>query len=490
MSEESELREKAIKRGEVDFLFFCKYFLPKYFNCEMASFHKELAKLPLSDLKDVVIAAPRYHGKSTFFSVALPIWCVCYKKFSPVLLISATLGLAETWVKNIKAEFEANEIILEHFGDMRGEPWAVNELWFKNGFRLRASGRGQQVRGWHYGLVIADDLEDDDLVRSETQMNQFQDWFNRALYNTLDDKAKLFYIGTMLAPNCFLKQLMEKRGWNRFYYQAYVDGIEDEAHVLFPGKWSHEGLQVKKQNDPYSFAMEFMNNPVPEEDKRFKPEWFQFYENLPGGLRVFMTIDPSLSMRKRADKTAMITCGVDSAGQIFVIDVYNALNNPDVLVEEVFRLNRTFNPFKIGIEVVVFQRMLQKYLEDKAIQKNIYLPIEALKTDTRTTKQMRIMSLIPYFSDMKVFMRKDQYNLIQQLKEFSPNNLNMKDDMIDAFAYQVQMWTKPGYSGAQTMLTGEALQKALQKRYMQNLFKDEDTIPMTRGYRSNFICGK
>lgn len=491
-NERQEELELAKETGRNDMEFFSQYFLGKQHSCEPSEFHRDIWKMLLGNEAKSVVAAPRHHGKSTICSFDFPIHCGCYGYNRPVLLISNTASFAEKWLTDVKTEFEQNEAILEVFGDLRGAIWRTDELWFSNGAKLFARGRGMQVRGQHYGKVICDDLESNELCRSDVQMMQYKEWFDRELLYTLDPESQMLYIGTMIAPNCFLKELMGKPNWKSFFYQAYKGGIENPEQVLFPARWPHEKLQEFKRQNPYAFAMEMMNLPVPDEDKRFKPEWFQFYDTPPTGLRTFITIDPSISAKHRADRSAIVVCGIDHNGDIYVLDCYNATNDPHILVEEIFRFNRTYNPFKIGIEVVAFQKMLKIYIEEKARERGIYLPIEELKTDTRQNKAMRISGLIPYFADLKVFLKKGQYDLIQQLREFSPNLMNMHDDAIDALAYQVQLWLKPGYTNLQRTLTAEEWAERQQKRFIQNMLNDtsEDDGCISVGYKGNMMVGE
>jgi predicted phage terminase large subunit-like protein len=483
--------EEILKYGENDLEWFAKYFLSKQHKNDFATFHKDICQMLFSGESKAVVAAPRHHGKSTICSFDFPVHCGCYGYPRPVLLISNTSTFAEKWLTDVKTEFETNEAILEVFGDLRGDVWRTNELWFKNGAKLFARGRGQQVRGWHYGKVICDDLEDNELVRSDLQMTQFEEWFDRELLYTLDPDSQMLYIGTMVSPNCFLKKLMGHQSWKPYFYQAYKEGIEKEGNELFPARWPHTKLQEFKKHNPYAFAMEMMNLPVPDEDKRIKPEWLQFYNSAPEGLRVFVTIDPSISTRKRADPSAIVVCGIAPNGDIYVLDVYNATNDPHVLVEEIFRINRTYNPFKIGIEVVAFQKMLKIYIEEKAKERGIYLPIEELKTDTRVNKQMRISGLIPYFAEMRVFLKQGQYSLIQQLRDFSPNQLNMHDDAIDALAYQIQLWVKPGYSTAGQKISGEEWMRRQQEKFIKKMLKDDDDDGIIKsGYLGDMALGE
>ena len=489
--------ELAIKRGETDFLFFCLTFLPKQFSLEPGEFHIDLCAIPTGKSDWNVIVVPRHHGKSTIFSFALPIWLACYNKepLLPILLISETGDLAEKWLNAVKNEFETNELLISAFGNMKGDKWSARNIETATGCVIVARGAGQQARGYHWKVIVCDDLEGSESNRSELQLDYLREWFDRDLFYTIDAQSRIYYIGTVISPNCHildLKKRSEVSGseWKSYWLTAYRGGVESEANAIFPAKWNHSALQKLKGNNPFAFAQEMMNEPVPDSDKRFKPEWIKFYDVPPNALRIFTTIDPSLSVKKRADKTAIVTCGLASDGSIWVLDVYNSINDPRVLVEEIFRINKLFAPYKIGLETVVFQKMLKIYLEEKALERGIYLPIEELRPDKGESKQMRIMSLIPFFAEGRVFIKRGQYSLLQQLREFSPNLLNMKDDVIDALSYQMQLWARPGSNVAFNKLSPDEWMKLQQAKAVQKMISGEDDIQTIGiGYRGEMTLG-
>lgn len=466
---------------------FCRLFLKEHFNLKPAGFHQELfddCQNPL--ILTEAIVAPRYHAKSTIFSFGLPIWAACYEKYKNILLISATLALAEDWVRKIKREFEENSLLIAAFGDLRSDKWASNEIRVA-GTNIIARGRGQQVRGYHYDLVIADDLEDDELVRSEVMMAQFEDWFDRALYNTIDDKAKLFYIGTILSESCFLKKLLKKEGWARRYYQAYREGIEKEGYELWPEKWPHESLQRKKLNNSFAFALEFMNDPQRAHERKFREEWFQYYDSLPQNLRVTVTIDPAVSVKKQSDRSAIVTCGTDEFGNIYILDVVNELLEPKDLYARVMTIYKLYAPFKVGVEVVAAQKLFKPYMEEAAQRGGIHLRLEEIKTERSMSKEERIfLNLSPYFSNGKIWLKRGQFDLINQLRSF-PNGVH--DDIIDALAYQIGIILK---AFKEVVKTPEQLAKEREIARIKEIFtpdKAETTYSRT-GYRAGVTVGE
>lgn len=485
-----EINDKAVKTCETNIAAFAKYFLPQYHPLPFAPFHKELFNVMFMPNGNYVIVAPRNHAKSTLFLLDIPIWAVCYKKYRNILLVSASMDFTVQWLKKIKAEFELEGgVLTECFGNMIGQSWTNFELKFSNGCTIYAKGRGQQTRGPHYDLVIADDLEDNELVRSPVQMEYFRDWFDRELYGTLEPDAKFINTGTIISQGCHLRDLVEKPNYKSFYYQAYIDGVEKEGNELWKARWTHNKLQTIKSNNPYAFALEYQNNPLSDGSLRFSLEWIQWYSTSPDRLNITMTIDPAVSTKTRADKTAILVMGIDPIGNMYVLDYVNAQIDTSALVNEVFRLNEIWKPRKIGLETVIFQKMLKTYLEEEARRRGIYLPIEGLDTETSKSKSVRIMALIPYFVSGKVFLKRSQLALVDQIKSFPDAS---SDDLLDALAYQLQIMWKPAMEKQIVRMSAEEIQKWFNKQQVDILFggnKEKGKVSNT-GFRSNFIVGK
>ena len=68
--------------------------------------------------------------------------------------------------------------------------------------------------------------------------------------------------------------------------------------------------------------------------------------------------------------------------------------------------------------------------------RGIVFPIKDLETSTRISKQARIRSLQPKFEDKKIFLRKTQLSLIDQILRFPqiPH-----DDLLDALKSQMEI---------------------------------------------------
>jgi len=73
------------------------------------SFHKEIWELVTSENKQVAIAAPRYHAKSTAVTHAYTLASVLFREARYVLIVSDTVSQAIQFLGDIKKELLDNE---------------------------------------------------------------------------------------------------------------------------------------------------------------------------------------------------------------------------------------------------------------------------------------------------------------------------------------------------------------------------------------------
>jgi hypothetical protein len=143
---------------------------------------KDLKDASINRPKRIAIAAPRGHAKTTLVSLAYVLWCAVYAREQYILLISATKELAAGLLKNVKNELQTNSLLLQDFPEVcyppgarpAPKPWRDNQIVLRNKVAFKALGANQAVRGTKHGpfrptLIVVDDLEDQEQVRSWTK---------------------------------------------------------------------------------------------------------------------------------------------------------------------------------------------------------------------------------------------------------------------------------------------------------------------------------
>jgi predicted phage terminase large subunit-like protein len=188
-----------------------------------------------------------------------------------------------------------------------------------------------------------------------------------------------------------------------------------------------------------------MNDPIPDQDATFQRQWLQYFdiEDMRAKeMTKVLTIDPAISLEKTADFTAMVVTGIDTFGNIFVLDGIREKLTPSQLIDKVFQLSEIWHPNSVGIETAVYQKAIAYSLRDEQAKRHRYLPIVELKPEARN-KDLRIKGLQPQYQAMKIFHRRNHPltpYLENELRAF-PRGIH--DDVIDAFSYSLDLLFPP-----------------------------------------------
>ena len=155
-----------------DVTFFLKDCFPHIYSNDFAKYHYEIFDI-LKNNKKIGLAAARGHGKSRIVTFGWVMWnLLCNPKNRFTIIVSATYENACAYLKQIKDEIEHNPVIREVFGDLKSDKWSENMAEFTHRKCVMAGGREIKIRGKTYlenrpDLIVGDDIEDSEQVRSE-----------------------------------------------------------------------------------------------------------------------------------------------------------------------------------------------------------------------------------------------------------------------------------------------------------------------------------
>ena len=376
------------KLGAIDMEFFGRAYFPHYFSRPSPEFHRELdaiwqqgvlkGRYPLTpaDTKAIsrlpgvrrAVAAPRGHAKSTNLTFKGTMHSTLYGYKHYPIIISDSSEQAEGFLDNIRVEFEENTAILEDFGSLAGSVWRSNVLVTKTNIKIEAIGSGKKIRGrkhrnWRPDLIILDDVENDENVRTPEQRKKLKDWFDKAVSKSGDDYTDIVYIGTLLHYDSLLAKTLTNPAYRSIKYKAVIqfsqaddlwqqwesiftdlsnDDRESEAlaffqahkeamlegtQVLWEEKLSYYDLMVMRVSEgEASFNSEEQNEPINPDDCLFMEEWFDYYNEAEvnfgdPAFDFFGFIDPSLGKTKRSDFSAIVTLAKHKgSGYMYVVD--------------------------------------------------------------------------------------------------------------------------------------------------------------------------
>ena len=487
------------RRAATDLEYFGKYYLPHYFSLPAPPFHRALDALwrervmdgadPVRDAARILsktgtrtaVAAPRGHAKSTVMSLKNALHAALYGYKRYILLVSDTETQAVGFLDAIKSELEENPRILRDFGEQPGKKtWKTSSILLANGCRIDAVGSGQKLRGRRNherrpDLILCDDIENDEGVRTAEQRQKTADWFWKAVCKSGDSYTDILVIGTILHHDSLLAGLLENPGFQSRKYRAVLSDApsplwtdwerlasdltdpdrEKTAHafyfkhrkemlagakVLWPEKPSYYDLRLMRLTEgDAAFNSEMQNQPIDPAACLFSAQWFRYYNPAEvdfraADFRFYGYCDPSLGRTASSDYSAIVTLAVDrNTGLSYVWDADIQRRHPDKIIADILEKERllrreTGRGYALfGAETNQFQWFLKEQLARESARQGLYLPIQGVRSTE--DKTMRVETLQPDVKNGYILFRRDQTLLLQQLSQFP---LGAHDDGPDA----------------------------------------------------------
>lgn len=481
---------------------FGKTFFPNIFNSEFCDFHKEVfGALEASALKRqnkkyyFVRAAPRGHGKSQIISFLYPIWCAVHGYAKNILIVSDTAEQAQQFIMAIKDEFDENELLIEVYGNKAGAVWAQSKIVTKDKIQIVGKGAGQKLRGIKYrhyrpDVIVIDDLENDENVETEGQRAKLLNWFQKALLPCGSPNEKVFYIGTILNYESLLNRILtapEYSMWDRKRYQAVIEfsksplwdsweeilrtendpdaGKKAEAFyfkhkkamlkdtkILWEAKQEdhYKDLMIMRVMNPEAFDSEQQNDPISDNTRDFREEWFQYWTILPEITGVYIGVDPSLAKKNKSDKSSIITLGKGVDNFVYVLNASIKRRKPDKIIDDLISEVITYQKklVNVGIEAVQFQSFFAQECGKRGLAMGIPIPIEPI--NSTVDKQLRLKGLIPFVKNGYIKFHATQTTLLNEFKRFPKG----ADDGMDGLKFALDLIFPTNISAAKGFCFG------------------------------------
>lgn len=436
-----------------------------------------------------VVAAPRGHAKSTNFTFKDDLHAILYAYKHYILILSDSSEQAEGFLDDIKTELEDNANIIMDFGSLKGDKvWRTGVILTKTDIKAEAIGSGKKVRGrrhrnWRPDLIVLDDIENDENVNTPEQRRKLKNWFDKAVSKAGDTYTDIMYIGTILHYDSLLNNVLQNPRyktkkyraviseavntklwdeWEGIYTNLFNENHEEDARtfyeankeemllgaeVLWEEKLSYYDLmEIKVSEGTASFNSELQNDPIDPESATFNPEWFDYYEpelvDFSSPEFVFVAAnDPSLGKNKKSDTSSIINLALSTkTGYMYVADASVEKRKPDVIIDDVFEMNRRLKRdykkgfYKFGVEVVQFQYFFKEVMAAKSAEEGEYIPIEEIQSTVN--KVLRIESLQPVIKNKYLKFNREHKTLLKQLQEFP---MGKNDDAPDGLQMAVQL---------------------------------------------------
>ena len=427
---------------------FFSIYLGHYISYPFAQFHNDMFAITEDpELRLAVLVAFRGSGKSTLMTLSYPIWAMVgiqNKRF--ILILSQTQSQARQHLANIKKELETNELLKADIGPFEevSDEWGATSIVLSNfDARITIASTEQSIRGIRHGqyrpdLVICDDVEDLNSVKTKEGRDKTYQWLSGEIMPIGDGYTKIIIVGNLLHEDCLLVRLKTAIEDHKLTGEFYAYPlISEESQIAWPGKFpTMETVNRLKTTigTESAWYREYLLKIISDEDRLVHPEWIKYYDEIPKALepsaRFTATgIDLAISEKESADFTTMVTAkvyGYKENLRVYILPnpINKRMGFPET-VETAANVAKTYGS-KLYIEEVGYQTAIIQHLTNV---RNV--PAEGVKP-LGQDKRSRLALITHLIQQGKVlFPKKGAEGLILQLTGFG---IEKHDDLADAFS--------------------------------------------------------
>lgn len=407
-------------------------------------------RIDMERAKFTSIVMPRGFSKTTLVGLACILYKILYQEHKFIVYVSETARAADLQLGNVKYELATNPLIQLCFGNIKPArdselKWTANFFQTMTGIVVASRGRGAQIRGLNVNgqrpdIILVDDVEDKESVKTVEQREKTREWFFGDLMPALpamDPEATIMCLGTVLHNEALLMVLENDPEWTSLRFGA----TDRDGAPLWEDNMPLAALERKKQSYAlagllHAYYMEYESTLRAAESSKFsgpflvKPEWRGELDC------VAMALDPAISAKAGADFCSIAVAGITTKGFILLLDIWMQTGvPPDQQVDMFYALDKQWDVQRHGVETIAYQAALVYLIRGEMFRRKRYFVINEIKHGN-TRKDERILGILqPRYKNGFIghLRRFPEYE--SQLLDF-PNG---KKDGPDAFAMAITL---------------------------------------------------
>ena len=484
-----------------DFRFFSKTYFPHYIKGAESLFHTwfydnvpKLIDAPQGELID--LSAPRGEAKSTLGTQLLTLWCVVTDRKHYIPVVMDSFDQAATMLEAVKTELTDNPRLAMDFPGAcgGGRVWNAGVIITANNRKVQAFGSGKRMRGLRHGphrpdLVLLDDIENDENVRSKEQRDKLESWVTKTVLNLgpPDGTMDVLYLNTILHYDSVANRFHRRPRWTRrkfkaimrwpdrmdlwqqwealfineaaaeddatsaadastdisvaaaFYAQNQAD-MDAGAIVSWPTVRPLLKLMMIRAEDHHAFDCEYQNDPTNDDNAFFTN--MQYWVQPQRDWVFHGMLDPSLGKRKKkGDPAAILVGGFDrKKGVLCVVEAAVARMLPERQLTKMIEFQRAWHCIVWGVEATAFQEYFRQQitLQSAALK----IPLPTVPVMTHEDKTLKIEAMSPHVNNGLILFNQAHTVLNTQLRHWPEAD---HDDGPDCLAMLWSLCLQRGY---------------------------------------------
>ena len=330
LSEEEEAQAQLKYRLLTDFLFFMKTFFPlvtgrEFFlsnpygrESHFITISRELMLAADLQILSILCNVPPGSGKSTICAMWVA-WTMARWQNSQYLYISYAKTLAAKHTEFIRRIIQ-NSYYRQMFGIVvRADSKAKDHFQTVQGASVKAFGSSGAITGQDAGLpnlahfsgaVILDDMHKPDEVHSDTiRQTVIDNYRETILPRPRGPNVPFIFIGQRLHEDDLPAYMLSGRD-ERVWKPVILKGIDDSGNALYPEVNSLASLREKQEKNPYVFASQYQQDPIPAGGALYKKHNFISLFEEPDFICTFITADTAETSKSYNDATVFSFWGL------------------------------------------------------------------------------------------------------------------------------------------------------------------------------------
>lgn len=320
------------------------------------------------------------------------------------------------------------------------------------------------ITGLHVDVLDVDDLIDEVNARSPAECLRARDWVESSV-NVLEHQTETPFhiIGThyhLQDPYAYILDVHPE--FTPFVHPALITTYDERGNQIlssyWPSKFSVE--QLLKMRDSImgseKFASLMQQNPIQRADAPFRQEhllWWEWEEESKSirrhdgivvqlsDMTIVMIYDPALGTDKSRAAHAIVVCGMDSDGYVYLLDPWEQVRTTVESTIDVYASKAArWDPDVTACESVLFQSLILPALRSKLELAHVAAyKVTPVKPAGRS-KDTRILALVHWFETGRVMLHRSHDVFISQLLAYP---YGKRRDLLDAFAYSADVLYLP-----------------------------------------------
>jgi len=419
-----------------------------------------------------MIQACRGSFKSSIATVGYATWLIAREMTElgtcniRILFGCEVLELAKSFVRGTRQIMESEErwvkLFGEHQGDKKKRVWS--DLHITSKFRTIPRLREPTVStiaidapraGFHYDVIIADDLETERASASREQIEKCWDFY-RLLHSLLEPDGEMMLVSTRWHYDDIYSRILKanKEDDEEHKYCVFIMPAETKDGALtFPKRFPRKHLDhLKLRHGSYLYSCQFLLDPVPESDRTFKRAWLHYVHpdvwTSKRRFRYFLGVDFAYTEQRRietgevkkADYTVIVAAAVDEYWNYHIREIFRERCTKLVGIQHMWRMYYAHKCLNSGL-----QRFDRAQVDDVMIQyghqKGQRPRWEYISYPGANTKNERIKTTLqPLMEAGKLFLLPGMDWLEEELLDFPRA---MYDDGLDALCNLVRVSKPP-----------------------------------------------